>query len=125
MSDLNAIVETLSGLTLLDQAALVKIVEEKWNVSAAGPVSTPDCGSAHMPPRVVVQTEFSLLMTSFGAKKIDVIKEIRLITGLDLKSAKDLVERVPAALVKEFLPRDEAEKFQKQLVAAGATVEMK
>ncbi len=123
MADLNAIAETLSSLTVMDQAALVKMLEQKWGVSAAAP-ETQTTTPVAPEPVAVVQTEFTVILTAIGGKKIDVIKEVRAVTGLDLKSAKDLVDSVPKPL-KEGVSKDEAEKIRTQLVAAGATVEVK
>lgn len=124
MADLNAIVEQLSGLTVMEAAQLVKQLEEKWGVSAAAAavaVAAPGGAAAAAAPE---KTEFTVVLANAGAKKIDVIKEIRAITGLGLKEAKDLVEGAPKT-VKEGVNKDEAEKIKKTLVAAGATVELK
>ena len=122
MADLNVIVESLSSLTLLEAAELVKQLETKWGVSAAAPVAAAAAGAAA--PVVEAQTEFTVILVNGGDKKINVIKEVRTITGLGLKEAKDLVEAGGKA-VKENVSKDEAEKFKKQLVEAGATVEIK
>ncbi len=124
MSDLNAIVETLSGLTILEAAELVKKLEEKWGVSAAAPVAVAAAPAAADAAPAAAQTEFNVILASAGANKINVIKEVRAITGLGLKEAKDLVEGAPKA-VKENVSKEEAEKLKEQLVKAGATVEIK
>lgn len=124
MSDLNAIVETLSGLTILEAAELVKKLEEKWGVSAAAPVAVAAAPAADAAAPAAAQTEFNVILASAGANKINVIKEVRAITGLGLKEAKDLVEGAPKA-VKENVSKEEAEKLKEQLVKAGATVEIK
>jgi len=123
MADLQKIVDELSGLTVLEAADLAKMLEEKWGVSAAAPVAMMAAGAA---PAAVAEekTEFNVILTAAGAKKINVIKEVRAITSLGLKEAKDLVEGAPKA-VKEGVNKDEAEKIKKQLEAAGATVELK
>ena len=124
MSDLNAIAESLSGLTVMEAAALVKTLEEKWGVSAAAAAAPAAAAAGPAAPAAAAQTEFTVILTGAGAKKIDVIKEVRAITGLGLKEAKDLVEGAPKTL-KENVSKDDAEKFKKQLLAAGATVELK
>ena len=123
MADLQKIVDELSTLTVLEAADLAKMLEEKWGVSAAAPVAMMAAGAA---PAAVVEekTEFNVILTAAGAQKINVIKEVRAITSLGLKEAKDLVEGAPKA-VKEGVNKDEAEKIKKQLEAAGATVELK
>ena len=123
MADLQKIVDDLSKLTVLDAADLAKMLEEKWGVSAAAPVAMMAGGAA---PAAVVEekTEFNVILAAAGANKINVIKEVRVITSLGLKEAKDLVEGAPKA-VKEGVSKDEAEKIKKQLEAAGATVELK
>jgi large subunit ribosomal protein L7/L12 len=123
MANLQKIVDELSGLTVLEAADLAKMLEEKWGVSAAAPVAMMAAGAA---PAAVVEekTEFNVILTAVGAQKINVIKEVRAITSLGLKEAKDLVEGAPKA-VKEGVNKDEAEKIKKQLEAAGATVELK
>ena len=123
MSKLEKIVDDLSGLTILEAAELSKMLETKWGVSAAAPVAA---AAAAAGPTVVVeeQTEFSVILKSGGDKKINVIKEVRTITGLGLKEAKDLVEAGGKA-VKEGVTKDEAAKLKKQLEDAGATVEVK
>ena len=125
MSKLEKIVEDLSALTVLEAAELSKLLEEKWGVSAAAPVAVaaaPAAGAAA--PVAEAQTEFTVILADAGANKINVIKEVRAITGLGLKEAKDLVEGAPKE-VKADLPKDEAEKLKKQLEAAGAKVELK
>ena len=123
MADLQKIVDDLSKLTVLEAADLAKMLEEKWGVSAAAPVAMMAGGAA---PAAVVEekTEFNVILAAAGANKINVIKEVRVITSLGLKEAKDLVEGAPKA-VKEGVSKDEAEKIKKQLEAAGATVELK
>jgi large subunit ribosomal protein L7/L12 len=127
MADLNKIAEELSGLTVIEAAELAKLLEEKWGVSAAAaPVmmagAMPGGGAA--PAAAEEQTEFNVILTVAGDKKINVIKEVRAITGLGLKEAKDLVEAAPKA-VKEGVSKDEAAKLKAQLEGAGATVEVK
>jgi large subunit ribosomal protein L7/L12 len=125
MTDLAKIVEDLSKLTVLEAADLAKMLEEKWGVSAAAAVAVaaaPAGGAAAA--AVEEQTEFAVILKSGGDKKINVIKEVRAITSLGLKEAKDLVE-AGGKTVKEGIPKDEAEKIKKQLEAAGATVEIK
>jgi len=122
-ADLNAISESLSGLTIMEAAELVKMLEEKWGVSAAAPVAVAAAPAAGA-PAAEAKTEFNVMLMSAGANKINVIKEVRAITGLGLKEAKDLVEGAPKP-VKENVPKDEAEKLKAQLVAAGATVDIK
>jgi large subunit ribosomal protein L7/L12 len=123
MADLQKIVDELSTLTVLEAADLAKMLEEKWGVSAAAPVAMMAAGAA---PAAAVEekTEFNVILTAAGAQKINVIKEVRAITSLGLKEAKDLVEGAPKP-VKEGVNKDEAEKIKKQLEAAGATVELK
>jgi large subunit ribosomal protein L7/L12 len=123
MADLQKIVDQLSGLTVLEAADLAKLLEEKWGVSAAAPVAMMAAGAA-APVAAEEKTEFNVILTAAGAQKINVIKEVRAITSLGLKEAKDLVEGAPKA-VKEGVTKDEAEKIKKQLEAAGATVELK
>jgi len=124
MADLNAIVETLSSLTVLQAAELSKMLEEKWGVSAAAPVAVAAAGPAAAAAPVEEQTEFNVILTNAGEKKINVIKEVRAVTGLGLKEAKDLVEAAPKA-VKEGVSKDEAAKIKKLLEEAGATVVVK
>ena len=125
MADLTKIVDELSSLTVLEAAKLAKLLEEKWGVSAAAPVAvaTAGGGGAAAAP-VEEKTEFTVVLAAAGAQKINVIKEVRAITSLGLKEAKDLVEGAPKP-VKEGVTKDEAEKIKKQLEAAGATVELK
>jgi large subunit ribosomal protein L7/L12 len=125
MSKLEKIVEDLSSLTVLEAAELSKLLEEKWGVSAAAPVAMamPAGGGAAAAP-VEEQTEFTVMLVSAGDKKIEVIKEVRAITNLGLKEAKDLVEGAPKA-VKENLNKADAEKFKAQLEKAGAKAELK
>jgi large subunit ribosomal protein L7/L12 len=125
MADLAKLVDELSNLTVLEAAELSKMLEEKWGVSAAAPVAMaamPAAGEAA--PAAEEKTEFDVILASAGEKKINVIKEVRAITGLGLKEAKDLVEGAPKP-VKEAASKDEAEKIKKQLEEAGATVELK
>ena len=123
MADLNALVDQLSELTVLEAAELSKLLEEKWGVSAAAAVAVAaPAGGAGAGPAVEEKTEFDVILTGDGGKKINVIKEVRAITGLGLTEAKTLVESAPKA-VKEGVNKDEAEK--KQLEEAGATVEVK
>jgi large subunit ribosomal protein L7/L12 len=123
MVNLQKIVDELSGLTVLEAAELAKMLEEKWGVSAAAPVAMMAAAAA---PAAAVEekTEFNVILTAVGAQKINVIKEVRAVTSLGLKEAKDLVEGAPKA-VKEGVNKEEAEKIKKQLEAAGATVELK
>lgn len=123
MADLAKIVEDLSALTVLEAAELSKLLEEKWGVSAAAPVAVAAAGGAAA-PAAEEKTEFDVILADGGANKINVIKEVRAITGLGLKEAKDLVEGAPKA-VKEGAAKDEAEKIKAQLEAAGAKVELK
>jgi large subunit ribosomal protein L7/L12 len=125
MADLGKLVEDLSSLSVLEAAELTKMLEEKWGVSAAAPVAVAAAapGAAAAAP-AVEQTEFTVILKEAGANKINVIKEVRAITGLGLKEAKDLVEGAPKP-VKEDVSKDDAAKFKKQLEAAGATVEVK
>jgi large subunit ribosomal protein L7/L12 len=125
MSKLENLVEELSGLTVLEAAELSKMLEEKWGVSAAAPVAVAAAGGAAAPAAAVEeQTEFTVMLTAAGDKKIEVIKEVRAITALGLKEAKDLVEAAPKA-VKEGISKDEANKIKEQLEKAGAKVELK
>jgi large subunit ribosomal protein L7/L12 len=125
MADLNKIVEDLSSLTVLEAADLAKMLEEKWGVSAAAAVAVagPAAGGAGA-AAAEEKTEFSVVLAAAGDKKIEVIKEVRAITGLGLKEAKDLVEGAPKP-VKEGVAKDEAEKIKAQLEKAGAKVELK
>ena len=124
MADLNALVDQLSALTVLEAADLSKLLEEKWGVSAAAAVAAPAAGGGAAAPAAEEQTEFDVILTGDGGKKINVIKEVRAITGLGLTEAKTLVESAPKA-VKEGVSKDEAAKIKAQLEAAGATVEVK
>jgi large subunit ribosomal protein L7/L12 len=125
MADLAKIVDDLSSLTVLEAAELSKMLEEKWGVSAAAAVAAaPAAGGGAAAPAAEEQTEFDVILTGDGGKKINVIKEVRAITGLGLTEAKTLVESAPKA-VKEGVNKDEAEKVKKQLEDAGATVELK
>ncbi len=128
MADLEKIAESLSSLTILEASELTKMLEEKWGVSAAAQVAVAaapaggDTGGAAASAEE--QTEFSVVLASMGDQKINVIKEVRAITGLGLKEAKDLVESAPKP-VKEGIAKDEADKIKEQLEGAGATVEVK
>jgi len=124
MADLNALVESLSELTVLEAAELSKLLEEKWGVSAAAAVAAPAAGGGAAAPAAEEQTEFDVILTGDGGKKINVIKEVRAITSLGLTEAKALVEGAPKA-IKEGVSKDEAAKIKAQLEAAGATVEVK
>ena len=124
MADLEKIAEELSGLTVLEAADLAKLLEDKWGVSAAAPIAVAAAAPADGGAAAEEQTEFDVILASFGDKKINVIKEIRTITGLGLKEAKDLVESAPKE-IKEGIAKDEAEKLKEQLEGAGATVEIK
>ncbi|NVN86792.1 MAG: 50S ribosomal protein L7/L12 [Rhodopseudomonas sp.] len=123
MADLQKIVDDLSGLTVLEAAELAKLLEEKWGVSAAAAVAVAGPAAAAAAP-AEEKTEFNVMLVAAGEKKIEVIKEVRAITGLGLKEAKDLVEGAPKA-VKEGVNKDEAEKIKAQLEKAGAKVELK
>jgi len=127
MANLDQIVETLSSLTVIEAAQLSKLLEEKWGVSAAAPVAVaaaPGAAAGGAAAPSAEQTEFNVVLATAGDKKINVIKEVRAITGLGLKEAKDLVEGAPKP-VKEGVNKDEAAKIKKQLEDAGATVEIK
>jgi large subunit ribosomal protein L7/L12 len=124
MADLNKIVDDLSALTVLEAAELAKLLEEKWGVSAAAAVAAAPAAAAAAGPAAEEQTEFDVILTGDGGKKINVIKEVRAITGLGLGEAKALVEGAPKA-VKEGIGKDEAEKIKKQIEEAGGTVELK
>jgi large subunit ribosomal protein L7/L12 len=126
MADINALVDQLSELTVLEAADLAKALEEKWGVSAAAAVAVagPAGGGAAAAPAEEVKTEFDVILTGDGGKKINVIKEVRAITGLGLGEAKALVESAPKP-VKEGIGKDEAEKIKKQIEDAGGTVELK
>ena len=125
MANLEKIVDELSALTVLEAAELAKLLETKWGVSAAAAVAVaagPGAAAAAAP--VEAQTEFTVMLTAFGDKKIEVIKEVRAITGLGLKEAKDLVEAAPKA-VKEGVSKEDAAKFKAQLEKVGAKVDLK
>jgi len=125
MADLAKIVEDLSALTVLEAAELSKMLEEKWGVSAAAPVAVAAAGGgAAAAPAEEEQTEFNVILVDAGAQKINVIKEVRALTGLGLKEAKDLVDNAPKP-VKEGVDKDEANKIKDQLEKAGAKVELK
>ena len=124
MADLARLVDDLSALTVLEAAELSKLLEEKWGVSAAAPVAVAAAGGGAAAPAAEVKDTFDVILTEAGANKINVIKEVRAITNLGLKEAKDLVEGAPKP-VKEGVSKDEAEKIKKQLEEAGATVEIK
>ncbi len=124
MADLAKLVDELSALTVLEAAELSKMLEEKWGVSAAAPAAAAAAGPAVAAAPAEVQTEFTVTLAACGDKKINVIKEIRTITGLGLKEAKDLVEGAPK-VVKENISKDEADKIKKVLEENGATVEVK
>jgi large subunit ribosomal protein L7/L12 len=125
MSKIEKLVEDLSGLTVLEAADLAKLLEEKWGVSAAAPVAAAaTAGPAAAAAPAVEKTEFTVMLMAAGDKKINVIKEVRAITGLGLKEAKDLVEGAPKE-VKADVSKDEAAKITKQLEDAGAKVELK
>ena len=126
MADLSSLVDELSKLTVLEAAELSKMLEEKWGVSAAAPVAVAAVGGGAAAPAAPVeeQTEFTVILAKAGDKKINVIKEVRAITSLGLKEAKDLVEGAPKT-VKEGVSKDEAEKIKKVLEEQGAAVEIK
>ncbi|MBC7283357.1 50S ribosomal protein L7/L12 [Hoeflea sp.] len=125
MADLAKIVEDLSNLTVLEASELSKMLEEKWGVSAAAPVAVAAAGGAAAPAEAAEeQTEFDVILADVGANKINVIKEVRAITGLGLKEAKDLVEAAPKA-VKEAVSKGEAADIKKKLEDAGAKVDVK
>ena len=126
MADLATLVDDLSALTVIEAAQLSKMLEEKWGVSAAAPVAIAAAAgaAATAPEAAAEQTEFDVILAVIGEKKINVIKEVRAITSLGLKEAKDLVEAAPKP-VKEGVNKDEAAKIKKQLEDAGATVEIK
>ena len=123
MADINGLVDQLSALTVLEAAELAKALEEKWGVSAAAAVAVAGPAAAAAPAEEE-KTEFDVILTGDGGKKINVIKEVRVITGLGLGEAKALVEGAPKAL-KEGIGKDEAEKIKKQIEEAGGTVELK
>ena len=122
MADLNKIIDELSTLTVVEAAELSKKLEEKWGVTAAAPVAAAAAGGAA--PAAEEKSEFSLFLSAAGDKKINVIKEVRAITGLGLKEAKDLVEAAPKE-IKGGVAKKEAEEFKKKLEAAGAKIELK
>jgi len=127
MADLSRLVDDLSSLTVLEAAELAKMLEEKWGVSAAAPVAVAAAaggGGAAAAEAPAEKTEFDVILAAIGDKKVNVIKEVRAITALGLKEAKDLVEAAPKA-VKEGVNKEEADKIKKQLEEAGATVEIK
>jgi len=125
MADLQQIAENLSTLTIIEASELVKMLEQKWGVSAAAPVAVAAAGGGGAAAAAVEeQTEFAVILAAAGEKKINVIKEVRAITGLGLKEAKDLVEGAPKTL-KEAVSKAEAEEIKKKLTAEGATVEIK
>lgn len=124
MADLQKLADELSELTVIQAAELSKMLEEKWGVSAAAPVAVAAASSGEAAAAVEEQTEFDVILASFGEKKINVIKEIRAITGLGLKEAKELVESAPKP-VKEGVSKDEGEELKEKLEGAGATVELK
>ena len=124
MADLNKIVEDLSSLTVLEAAELSKMLEEKWGVSAAAPVAVAAAPAAGGDAPAEEKSEFDVVLAEAGSNKISVIKEVRTITGLGLKEAKDLVEGAPKA-VKEGASKEEAEQIKSKLEEAGATVEVK
>ncbi len=124
MTDLQKIVNDLSGLTVLEASELAKLLEEKWGVSAAAAVAVAAGPAAAAAPAAEEKTEFTVVLTAVGEKKIEVIKEVRAITGLGLKEAKDLVEGAPKP-VKEGVNKDEAAKIKATLEKAGAKVELK
>jgi large subunit ribosomal protein L7/L12 len=124
MSKIEKLVDDLSSLTVLEAADLAKLLEEKWGVSAAAPVAAAAAPAAAAAAPAAEKTEFTVILAAAGDKKINVIKEVRAITGLGLKEAKDLVEGAPKE-VKADVPKDEAAKIKKQLEDAGAKVELK
>jgi large subunit ribosomal protein L7/L12 len=124
MADLDKLVDELSKLTVIEAAELAKKLEETWGVSAAAPVAVAVAAGGEAAEAEVEKTEFDVVLASFGEKKINVIKEVRAMTGLGLKEAKDLVESAPKA-IKEGVSKDEAETLKKKLEEAGATVELK
>ena len=124
MANLEKIIEDLSNLTVLEASELTKLLEDKWGVSAAAPVAVAAPAAGGTQEAAEEKTEFTVVLASAGEKKINVIKEVRTITGLGLKEAKDLVEGAPQN-VKEAVSKEDSEKFKKQLEEAGATVELK
>ena len=123
MADIKKIAEDLSALTVLEAADLAKLLEEKWGVSASAPVAVA-ASAGEAAPAAEAKTEFNVMLSSIGDKKINVIKEVRAVTGLGLKEAKDLVEAAPS-MVKEAVPEAEANEIKAKLEEAGATVEIK
>ncbi len=123
MSDLNAIVDSLSGLTIMEAAELAQLLEEKWGVSAAAPVAAV-AAAGPSAEAAEEKDEFDVLLIAIGDKKIQVIKEVRAITSLGLKEAKELVESAPKA-IKESVPKEEAEKIKAKIEAAGGQVDIK
>jgi large subunit ribosomal protein L7/L12 len=123
MADLNEIAESLSGLTIMEAADLAKLLEEKWGVSAAAPVAIAAAGPAAAAEEE--KDEFDVVLIGIGDKKIQVIKEVRAITGLGLKEAKELVEGAPTAIVKEGISKDEAEKIKEKIENVGGQVDLK
>jgi large subunit ribosomal protein L7/L12 len=125
MADLTKLVDDLSSLTVIEAAELAKLLEEKWGVSAAAPVAVAAAGGAAQAAEAPAEkTEFDVILAAIGEKKVNVIKEVRAVTSLGLKEAKDLVEAAPKA-VKEGVNKEEAAKIKKQLEDAGATVEIR
>lgn len=124
MADLNKLVDQLSELTVLEAAELSKLLEEKWGVSAAAAVAAPAAGGGAAAPAAEEKTEFDVILTGDGGKKINVIKEVRALTGLGLTEAKALVEGAPKP-IKEGVNKEEADKIKAQIEAAGGTVEVK
>ena len=124
MADLEKIADDLSSLTVLEAADLAKLLEDKWGVSAAAPVAVAAAGGTEAAPSAEAKTEFTVMLTAVGEKKINVIKEVRAVTGLGLKEAKDLVEAAPS-MVKEAVPEAEANEIKSKLEEAGATAEVK
>ncbi|MBW2693699.1 MAG: 50S ribosomal protein L7/L12 [Deltaproteobacteria bacterium] len=124
MADLNEIAESLSGLTIMEAADLAKLLEEKWGVSAAAPVAVAAAGGGAGAEAAVEKDEFDAVLIGIGDKKIQVIKEVRAITSLGLKEAKELVESAPKA-IKEGVSKDEAEKIKEKIEGAGGQVDIK
>lgn len=124
MANLEKIADDLSDLTVMEAAELSKMLEEKWGVSAAAPVAVAVAAEAAAPAEAAEKDDFDVVLVSFGEKKINVIKEVRAVTSLGLKEAKDLVEGAPKS-VKEGVRKEEAEQIKKKLEEAGATVELK
>ncbi len=124
MADLNTIVDSLSSLTVMEAAELATLLEEKWGVSAAAPVAVAAGGAAPAEAAAEEKVEFDVLLVAIGDKKIQVIKEVRAITGLGLKEAKELVESAPST-IKEAVPKDEAAKIKEKIEGAGGQVDVK